>query len=611
MFLFIFNIYNLFLFTKNNIKFMNITKKNNNFSNKSYNYKRKSLIIINSDYSIETLYTLLIKNPILVNQKDEKGETFLSYSIQRNKNDIFDLILTSPILDLNYKDKEGNSYLHIAIQFERENMVKSLINKGILINIQNNDGNTPLHLAYFLNNKNIISYLIDNCNIDLNIKNNNGDIPENLKQKDENNNFESSIIDNFSIDSEIIFDDDSINQNYKKYNYNNRNINIELNNSNMNKNNSNIKLSLSNNKKYLKSFDKINIDKKESNREKIKTNISKFSNSNITNHSISNDSKSNKTNTIISPRINITNNIINEYNNQLSENGNVYFNKNKIKKYNTINSFDNNKYLKKINLTSNILIEPKINTNNDYYNIPSQYKKYLNKEKIKYNKMNLINSNNKKINQTPSFSSLIYENINTSVSEKSTSNDLILFLQSIQMEKYYLNLYSNGFDDIKLIINQTKSNLGITNNNLKESGINFIGDRAKIIIKIQELAGNFSYKIPKEVYYKCENLENIENDENINKLNKWLKEINLEILLSNFITNGYHSIELLLFQLHCKEPLTMNNLKDDLEIKLIGFRQRIYNKLNEDWNKLYNKLKYNLVMVNEENNNVCNGCNIF
>ena len=55
----------------------------------------------------------------------------------------------------------------------------------------------------------------------------------------------------------------------------------------------------------------------------------------------------------------------------------------------------------------------------------------------------------------------------------------------------------------------------------------------------------------------------------------------------------------------------MNNLKDDLEIKLIGFRQRIYNKLNEDWNKLYNKLKYNLVMVNEENNNEYNGCNIF
>ena len=256
--------------------------------------------------------------------------------------------------------------------------------------------------------------------------------------------------------------------------------------------------------------------------------------------------------------------------------------------------------------------------NNDYYHIPSLYQELLNKKKLQVNKMNLIDSNNKKysfknknINQSSSLSSVIFENINTSVSEKSSSNDLILFLQSIQMENYYLNLYLNGFDDIKLIINQTKTNLGITNKNLKDAGINFIGDRAKIIIKIQELAGNFSYKIPKEVYYKCENLENIENDKNITKLNKWLKEINLETLLSNFITNGYHSIELLLIQLHCKEPLTINNLKDDLGIKLVGFRQRILNKLNDDWNKLYNKLKQNLVIVNEENNNLCNNCNIF
>ena len=76
-------------------------------------------------------------------------------------------------------------------------MVKSLIDKGILINIQNKEGNTPLHLAYILNNKIIISYLIENPNIDLSIKNNNGDIPEKLKQKDENNNFESSIINLF------------------------------------------------------------------------------------------------------------------------------------------------------------------------------------------------------------------------------------------------------------------------------------------------------------------------------------------------------------------------------------------------------------------------------
>ncbi len=586
---------------------MNITKNYKKFSkNKSFSYKRKSLIIIESDNSIETLYNLLIKNPLLVNQKDNKEGTFLSYAIQRNKNDIFDLILTSPILDLNYQDKEGNSYLHIAVQFEREYMVKSLINKGILINIQNKEGNTPLHLAYILNNKIIISYLIENPNIDLSIKNNNGDLPKNLKQKDESGNFGSSIIYNCSIDSEIIFDNHSINKNNKDIHSHNGNIINEWNDKKLIKKDNNSKLYLSNNiikKKYLKSFTSKNLDKKE-NREQIKTKNSYLSNYNIKNHLISNNPKINKNNAIIYSR----NNNIKEYNNEINnEDDNIYINKNSIKKYNTINSLNNNLYLNKIYLT-----KPKRNMNN---NNPL-YQKFLNKEKVQFNKMTLIDlkikkNSNKKINQTPSLSSTIFENINTSVSEKSSSNDLMLFLQSIQLENYYLNLYLNGFDDIKLIINQTKTNLGITNNNLKEAGINYLGDRAKIIIKIQELAGNFSYKIPKEVYYKCENLENIENDKNITKLNKWLKEINLETLLSNFITNGYHSIELLLIQLHCKEPLTINNLKDDLGIKLVGFRQRILNKLNDDWNKLYNKLKQNLVIVNEENNNLCNNCNIF
>ena len=598
---------------------MNITKKNKKFSkNKSYSYKRKSLIVIGNDYSIETLYNLLITNPILVNQKDNKEGTFLSYAIQRNKNDIFDLILTSPILDLNYQDKQGNTYLHIAVKFERENMVKSLIDKGILINIQNKEGNTPLHLAYILNNKIIISYLIENPNIDLSIKNNNGDFPENLKQKDESDNNESSIIDNCSIDSDIVFYDDSIKKNNIEIHSDNRNILNELNDKKLFQKNKNSKIYISNKlirKKNLNSFYLTNLDKKDNNIEQITTNISNLSITNVKKNPILNDSIVNKSITIIPSR----NNNIKDYNNEKNNKDNkIYYNKNEIKKCNTINSLYNKLYLKKINLNSKISIKPNINMNNDYYHIPSLYQELLNKKKLQVNKMNLIDSNNKKysfknknINQSSSLSSVIFENINTSVSEKSSSNDLILFLQSIQMENYYLNLYLNGFDDIKLIINQTKTNLGITNKNLKDAGINFIGDRAKIIIKIQELAGNFSYKIPKEVYYKCENLENIENDKNIKKLNKWLKEINLDTLLSNFITNGYHSIELLLFQLHCKEPLTMNNLKDDLGIKLIGFRQRIYNKLNEDWNKSFNKLKHNLVIVNEETNTICNNCNIF
>ena len=39
---------------------------------------------------------------------------------------------------------------------------------------------------------------------------------------------------------------------------------------------------------------------------------------------------------------------------------------------------------------------------------------------------------------------------------------------AIQLEKYYTLLNSNGFDDISLIISQTKSGTGVTDDNLKE-----------------------------------------------------------------------------------------------------------------------------------------------
>ncbi len=216
-------------------------------------------------------------------------------------------------------------------------------------------------------------------------------------------------------------------------------------------------------------------------------------------------------------------------------------------------------------------------------------------------------------NPNPQTSTIINnKNIHSNIIESSNNNqDLLLFLQSINLVKYYKNFISNGFDDIKLIINQTKTDLGITENNLKEAGIFSSGDRAKIIIKVQELAGNFSYQIPKEVYYTCDNFDNIEKDKNISKLNDWLKEINVETLLSNFISNGYHSLELLLIQLESKEPLSVDKLKNDLGIDIIGFRQRIYNKLKDDRRKLIGRLKKNLIITEQRNNDICHDCHIF
>ena len=139
----------------------------------------KSFLIISSNYNIESLYHLLIKNPSYINKKDQKGETFLSYAIKRKNIEIAELILTSPILDYSYQDQNGNSYLHLAMINQLENIIRTLIKKGINLNLQNNDGNTAFHFAYSTGDIKFITIMIES-KADPLIKNNNGVIPEDI-----------------------------------------------------------------------------------------------------------------------------------------------------------------------------------------------------------------------------------------------------------------------------------------------------------------------------------------------------------------------------------------------------------------------------------------------
>ena len=196
------------------------------------------------------------------------------------------------------------------------------------------------------------------------------------------------------------------------------------------------------------------------------------------------------------------------------------------------------------------------------------------------------------------------ETVNSSTM-KNTKSALYKFLSEIRMEKYHDTMSLNGFDDINLLISQTKSGHGINDKQLKEAGINKPGDRAKILLRLQEKAGNFIFPVPREVYYICQS-ENYKNDRNIKKLNDWLKALKIEIYLDNFVKNGYHSIELMLLQSESKNPINDEILRDELGINKIGHRSRIINKLLEEAKSLNNKLKTSmLVMGNVLTDKIC------
>ena len=774
---------------------MNITKNNKNvpkknLSNLSSNH---SLLIISSDIPVQSLYNLLIQNPSYINKVDSKNETFLSYAIKRNKKDTIDLLLTSPIIDINFQNSKKNSYLHLAVLNQNLELINELINKGIDMNLQNEDGDTALHLAYKIDNKDIIEILINN-NINTSIKNNNGELAINIKPEKSNilksnnssNNMYESVNNSgfnsgnsYNMNNSNIYINKNNNNNSNKINQktyessedffssvisNNKNIQsndnyqivnddennediqiYESKNSNLN-NNNNINLSVSNSKNLNKSI-KINL----SNNIKNKLNLSKanqnsknqefqsqyiypnnynnFDNNyqynNTSNNQIYNNNNLNSHDS--KNNINITNNIQEKnakiYNqndvvdlfdltasldivkkvnrdkvedipnlniNKINDDNNN--NKNEFKKVSTmdedlvnINQISNlnikvendnkNQFIKKNSKSSNNsdyddfdennnfrdTIKPKIeiddefafssphiqnlneitqkntavntasNINSNYNSITKVYESNNNTNKnsilTTQSIKNLMVSNNP--SPLPAISTMNissngsinynisqsinnnYNNNNKNLINKPASTPLINFLQKIKMEKYANNLINNGFDDIQLIIEQTKgNNLGITDENLKEAGILLPGDRAKIIIKIQELAKNFVYPIPKGVYYTCDDLDNIDSDIYIRKLNNWLRNLKVENYLMNFISNGYHSLELLLVQMESKIPLNENLLKD-LGIDKIGYRTRIINKLKEEAKSLIIQLKKNLLIIDKKGNNDICDCKIF
>ena len=191
------------------------------------------------------------------------------------------------------------------------------------------------------------------------------------------------------------------------------------------------------------------------------------------------------------------------------------------------------------------------------------------------------------------------------------NNSLKEFLTQISMQKYIKNFIDSGFDDMKIILEQAQKGIYIKDSELKEAGILIPGDRAKILIRIQEKSGNFKFAIPKSVYYVCKNINKINNDINIKNLRNWLKNLRIDNYLKNFIYNGYHSIELLFLQMESQSPLTAEILKEEIDIDKVGHRSRIINKLKEDGRSYINKLKTSVLLVGNSNNSKFCDCSIF
>ena len=743
------------------------SKKNSHYTNKT-----QSEIYNISQLSVQQMHQALLNNPSLINTTDNNGETLLSYALKKNNYKIYDLLLNSPFLYLNFQDRDGNSYLHLSVKNQSEKIIKNLIEKGINLNLQNKLGDTALHIAYEIGNNNIIKYLIEH-GINRIIKNKENKKAEEIKSLTINknqsvhnynsicktminnkstsefniNNVDTNILksakkenikDKYDINKRLqkenggIYEEDIKSKVYSKINKNPKFI-IKINNPDKkieadesSNNNSNLTVSKEGkNKKDLNlkiDFEKIKkgslhkISLKDNNNTKGNKEEELFEYNNITYNLLNYTERGNKKINNIGKKMNIlgdsssscldssdsrkktTNtkklstqiNSIKEFefmnsnkdNNKRKKNTkrtnfrNDFYNLgsiNDIEKWNTmqirnspnkirikdktqnkpkdsltkrnspkkdISSYSNktvnkmmnkgkskNKNIKKVSISKDFMVNKKDKKNQNeierYFNEDINDQLNIEEEKIKrleqkeYAFEDEVNLDI--IDDTPNSKSLKNSIISINKINNDEEKDNILnfksnnllkdFLFQINMDKHLAILANNGFDDINLILEQSKNGgTSIQDHELKEAGISIPGDRAKILIRIQELSNNFPFPVPKEVYHTIEDINKIENDKHIQKLNKWLKNLKVEDYLINFIYSGYHSVELLLMQMISYNPLTSEMLKEEIGIDKIGYRSRIISKLKDEAKGFLGQLSTKTLVINgggETNPNNC------
>ena len=288
---------------------------------------------------------------------------------------------------------------------------------------------------------------------------------------------------------------------------------------------------------------------------------------------------------------------------------------------NNISNYDN----KYINTQQTIINESDYNeditpTNKNIFLYPRNKPKYQNTYQF-----NINNSSNKKsIKEIKFFSS--------SFKRKSITNNLSLnpsyiqslttchtslkyskifeFITEINLPKEYAyNLIDNGFDNLEMLISQTKNGIALTYENLREIGIKKPGERIKILLHLEEISENFHFIFPKSIYNNND-YDNSGIKNKSNTLRIFLEKIDEKKYFKNFWENGIYNVEVLFVQMLSKQPLNENILMNDLNIKKQD-ANKIILKLYEYSRKYINKLKIMNKRKKTEENIISNSSIIY
>ena len=560
----------------------------------------------NDDQNFKTIKKLMKNKNINLNN-DNHLKYMLSLTLKDEQKDIdFQYLLC---FLLNYRNIKNDflfyEYFFQCCELGKINYISLLLNNQLSVNSQNEIGETAMHIAIAKKNINLIKFLIEyNPNLSLTTYKdglscyNYADISKNEEIKNiiyskitsskEIKSTLKSFINNVEIKDTINSSKsenkkDILNYCGEEYKNANKIDDSELKTSedepikiNETTHKNNKEESFFNNKEF---FDKNIYIKKKNNSAKAKHSV-------MTNDIIFNKKENG------SPNINLNNNIYKKKKIVCSKSETPGYKNLTEKKTKKTISFT--KDIKDINIKSNNI------TNNSYsldllHEEASNISKEKNKDKIKDKSNESLNNENNKI-------SIV----------KDTQSQLELFFTEINLPREYAEKFiENGFDDLNLLIIQTKSGIALTNQNLKDINIKSCGERAKILIHLEEKAGIIPYFLERDRIYVTEKEYK---EKNMNSLFNFLALINLEQYEKNFRENGYFTAELLFTQMLTRSPLKEEDLKNEFNIEKKGHILFLYNNLLNGSKEYIKKLrsKGNFRMMYDGTTlNSCESCCIY
>lgn len=535
------------------------------------------------------LIELINPNTREIEQKNNLGQTLLHIAIHNRSYKISKFLIENKA-NLQSKDNKNNTPLHIAVNNSDYDIVQLLMKNEQIINILNNDRETLLDIAKRNNDKKLINYL--NNKIAANKKEKTGLILKKKNEylyKDSNNksNKQNNSVINCSLETKNETDNQSFNI-YKKKIVSkekvikgNKTININFNiqqiestpqkKSSMNSVNRLSPFTCGPKLVYRKTSPKI-IYKQCSfidfGRDLIKDEVGMY-----TRHISPSGTRMNSNNNIscISYKTK-SKGVINKQN-LIKER--YFIDKN----YNCENEQPPKIKIIHYDKLKNKQIERNIQSESQKNNYcPISFKEFKDLEsnnyKIKKVRKTVINN-----------SPFTCYNLNYTKREEDLSKERLLeFLKEIGMQHYGDILISEGFDDINLIVHQMKEGFPVLDETLKEIGISSPGDRAKILIRMQQVSNGFDFDFPfEQVFFK-----------NNFSIQKWLNNEGLSKYINNFIDAGYQSLELLLIQMASKYKLSDKILKNDIHIINPEDRKIILKSLEKNSQKYVYELSKNI-----------------